>query len=327
MPYLGNKPVNNFVSFAKQNITGNGGTSYSLDHAVTNANDIELFINNVRQEPTEAYSASGATLTLTGAISSTDDVYVIFRGRALGTSGVPDDAVGTSQLQNNSVGTSQLATTVPLGLLSIQSFTSSGSFTWTKPSNVRRVKVIVTGGGGSGGGGGGNQDFGAGGGAGGTAIKVIDVSSVSTVSVTVGAGGAAVAGNSGNTSGNAGAASSFGSYCSATSGGGGAHGNAGPVLGGAGGVGVGGDLNLAGGRGMNGWDNFTGTTYTWASGLAQGGASFWGGGGAGNYAGSQQQLPAPASNVPGAGGGGAFYEAVGNSGAGAPGIVYIEEYA
>jgi len=91
MPYLGNKPVNNFVSFAKQNITGNGGTSYSLDHPVTGANDIELFINNVRQEPTEAYSASGATLTLTGAISSTDDVYVIFRGRALQTVGHPSD--------------------------------------------------------------------------------------------------------------------------------------------------------------------------------------------------------------------------------------------
>jgi len=83
MAYLGNKPVNNFVSFAKQDITGNGGTSYSLDYPVTSANDIELFINNVRQEPTEAYSCSGSTLTLTEAVTSTDDVYVIFRGRAL----------------------------------------------------------------------------------------------------------------------------------------------------------------------------------------------------------------------------------------------------
>lgn len=91
MAYLGNKPVNNFVSFAKQDITGNGGTSYSLDYPVTGANDIELFINNVRQEPTEAYSCSGSTLTLTEAVTSTDDVYVIFRGRALGTVGHPAD--------------------------------------------------------------------------------------------------------------------------------------------------------------------------------------------------------------------------------------------
>lgn len=92
MAYLGNKPVNNFVSFAKQDITGNGGTSYSLDYPVTGANDIELFINNVRQEPTEAYSCAGSTLTLTGAVSSTDDVYVIFRGRALQTAQHPSDS-------------------------------------------------------------------------------------------------------------------------------------------------------------------------------------------------------------------------------------------
>lgn len=92
MAYLGNKPVNNFVSFAKQNITGDGGTSYSLDYPVTGANDIELFINNVRQEPTEAYSCSGSTLTLTEAVSSSDDVYVIFRGRALQTAQHPSDS-------------------------------------------------------------------------------------------------------------------------------------------------------------------------------------------------------------------------------------------
>lgn len=92
MAYLGNKPVNNFVSFAKQDITGNGGTSYSLDYPVTGANDIDLFINNVRQEPTEAYSCSGSTLTLTGAVSSSDDIYAIFRGRALQTAQHPSDS-------------------------------------------------------------------------------------------------------------------------------------------------------------------------------------------------------------------------------------------
>lgn len=92
MAYLGNKPVNNFVSFAKQDITGSGGTSYSLDYPVTGANDIELFINNVRQEPTEAYSCSGSTLTLTEAVSSSDDVYAIFRGRALQTAQHPSDS-------------------------------------------------------------------------------------------------------------------------------------------------------------------------------------------------------------------------------------------
>ena len=92
MAYLGNKPVNNFVSFAKQDITGNGGTSYSLDYPVTGANDIELYINNVRQEPTEAYSCSGSTLTLTEAVGSSDDIYAIFSGRALQTVKHPSDS-------------------------------------------------------------------------------------------------------------------------------------------------------------------------------------------------------------------------------------------
>jgi hypothetical protein len=92
MAYLGNKPVNNFVSFAKQDITGNGGMSYSLDYPVTGANDIDLYINNVRQEPTEAYSCSGSTLTLTEAVSSSDDIYAIFRGRALQTAQHPSDS-------------------------------------------------------------------------------------------------------------------------------------------------------------------------------------------------------------------------------------------
>ena len=105
MAYLGNKPVNNFVSFAKQDITGNGGTSYSLDYPVTGANDIDLFINNVRQEPTEAYSCSGSTLTLTGAVSSTDDIYVIFRGRALQTAQHPSDSALEAASANINSGT------------------------------------------------------------------------------------------------------------------------------------------------------------------------------------------------------------------------------
>ena len=110
MAYLGNKPVNNFVSFAKQDITGNGGTSYSLDYPVTGANDIDLYINNVRQEPTEAYSCSGSTLTLTEAVSSSDDIYAIFRGRALQTAQHPSDsALEASQATisgNTGIGTS-----------------------------------------------------------------------------------------------------------------------------------------------------------------------------------------------------------------------------
>lgn len=98
MPFLGNTPAESYISFAKQDITGNGGTSYSLNHPVTTAADIELFVNNVQQEPTEAYTASDSTLTLSEAIQSTDDCYCIFRGRSLGTFGPPDGSVTDAKI-------------------------------------------------------------------------------------------------------------------------------------------------------------------------------------------------------------------------------------
>lgn len=137
MAYLGNKPVNNFVSFAKQDITGNGGTSYSLDYPVTGANDIELFINNVRQEPTEAYSCAGSTLTLTGAVSSTDDVYVIFRGRALQTAQHPSDSAleATSGTFTSAVSTSGELTAGSNIYLPRGSYIRDGNSLINTPSN------------------------------------------------------------------------------------------------------------------------------------------------------------------------------------------------
>lgn len=92
MPFLGNTPANTFVSIAKQTITGNGGTSYSLSYAVTSANDIDVFYNNVRQEPGVAYTANATTITFTEAIQSTDSVYILFNGQAVGTIDAPAGA-------------------------------------------------------------------------------------------------------------------------------------------------------------------------------------------------------------------------------------------
>jgi sRNA-binding regulator protein Hfq len=68
----------------KQTITGDGGTGYTLDHAVGSEQEIEVFVNNVRQEPGsgKAYTVSGTTLTMTGNVASTDDFYVVFQGKA-----------------------------------------------------------------------------------------------------------------------------------------------------------------------------------------------------------------------------------------------------
>jgi len=93
---LGQKPATQHVSTEKQSITGNGGTSYTLQQSVSQASDIEVFVNNTRQEPSVAYNASGTTLTMTGAVNSSDSFYVIFQGKAIQTAGLPVDAAITA---------------------------------------------------------------------------------------------------------------------------------------------------------------------------------------------------------------------------------------
>lgn len=85
MPYLGNAPSATFQSVAYQDLTGGTGTSFTLNHAVSSAQELEVFVNNVRQEPTVAYTAVGTALTMTGTIAATDDFYVVFQGKAVGS--------------------------------------------------------------------------------------------------------------------------------------------------------------------------------------------------------------------------------------------------
>lgn len=139
-------------------------------------------------------------------------------------------------------------TSLPLSVpTSCQLFTASG--TWTRPTGINRVQVVLIGGGGGGAGGGSGN--GGGGGAGAYCEGMVAVTG--DVSVTVGAAGAA--GNDGN--GGAGGNSIFpGSAVTLT-----AAGGAGGISGGAGG---------AGGAGTNGGINITGDAGT-AGGSREGG--------------------------------------------------------
>lgn len=93
MPYIGNAPTTQFASLDYQDLTGVTGVpakrGYTLNSAVGSANDIEVFVNNVRQEPGIAYTVSGTTLTMTGDVETTDDFYVVFQGKAVGTASHP----------------------------------------------------------------------------------------------------------------------------------------------------------------------------------------------------------------------------------------------
>ena len=108
MAYIGNTPGDKFLTLEKQVFTTSATDTYVLDREVSSPNDLELFLNNVRQEPVEAYSCSGTTLTLASAITASDSLYCIYQGRAVGTQ---SPAVGsvTNDMLVGSIANSKLA--------------------------------------------------------------------------------------------------------------------------------------------------------------------------------------------------------------------------
>lgn len=140
MGHIGNTVQTAFTTFDKQTITGTGGTTYTLTHSVANEREIEVFVNNVRQEPSVAYNVSGNTLTMTGNVASTDDFYVVFQGKAVQTASHPS----TSPLQattgtfssNVDVGGSLLVDTIKDGAGTNTAMTIDSSGRVSMPNTV-----------------------------------------------------------------------------------------------------------------------------------------------------------------------------------------------
>lgn len=204
------------------------------------------------------------------------------------------------------------------GLSNTWFYSVSGDYTWTKPSDLTKIRVTVCGAGGGGANGGGTSLEGGGGGAGGLAILMIDASLLSsTVSLHVGAGGA---GGTTNSNGSTGETSTFGSFVSATGGSGGVKGD--PTgVGAAGGSGTGGAVNLTGGEGetTNNRTNYYGLKG--ANGLFLGSD-----GGLGPSTPGAQLGSAGKGFGSGGGGGAGSSTAAANGGAGAGGFVMVEEF-
>jgi hypothetical protein len=98
MPYIGNQAVQGYSSVpTKQDLTGATGTSLTLTHSVSSNESIDLYINNVRQEPGTAYTVAGNTVTLTGTVIATDDIYVVYNALALQTTVPPDGSITTAK--------------------------------------------------------------------------------------------------------------------------------------------------------------------------------------------------------------------------------------
>ena len=103
MAYIGNTPADKFQTLQKQSFTTSATDTYTLDYAVTNPQDLALFINNVRQNPNDAYTVSGTTLTLSSAITGSDTMYAVFLGRAVETVAPAIGSVTNSMLANSSI--------------------------------------------------------------------------------------------------------------------------------------------------------------------------------------------------------------------------------
>ena len=152
MAYIGPLPAETFTSFATQEFSTSATTSYTLDHPVTNENELALFINNVRQQPGsgKAYTASGTALTLSAATASTDTMYAVFLGRALQTVNPADASVGTSQLAATSVTAAKLNNDIISGTTALaEAPADTDEFLVSDAGTLKRIDYSLIKGGGA----------------------------------------------------------------------------------------------------------------------------------------------------------------------------------
>ena len=98
MAYIGTPAAIGFSSTKKDSFSGdNSTTGFTMSKIANTGTDIQVFVDNIRQEPTTAYSVSGTTLTFTEAPpTGTNNVYVVHQHQALGTGPLPPQDLGTT---------------------------------------------------------------------------------------------------------------------------------------------------------------------------------------------------------------------------------------
>jgi len=158
LAYIGVQPAEAYTSFAVQHFTTSATTSYTLDNSVANENEIALFINNVRQQPgsSYAYTASGTTLTLSAATTTSDTMYCVFIGKAVQTvtpaSGSVTGAMMSYPLTNfSSTGiddnaTSTAVTLTSTGRMGLGNTSPEGAFHIKVSSDTADIKIESSGG-------------------------------------------------------------------------------------------------------------------------------------------------------------------------------------
>ena len=96
MAYIGAQPNKTLTKTTSQSFNGTGSaTAFTLNRAVNTGEELEVFVDNVQQEPGsgKSYTATGTTLTFDEAPPlGTGNVYVIYRGQAEVTTRLEHDA-------------------------------------------------------------------------------------------------------------------------------------------------------------------------------------------------------------------------------------------
>ena len=151
MAYLGKKPEDTFRGLAfKDTFTGDGSTvTFDITNAAPAGGDfdIEVFVENVRQEPGagKAYTlgADGSgnikRITFSTAPESAAEIYVINPGKPFEILTIADDSVTTAKIQNNAVTVAKLATTLNL---SSNTITLPSTFVTTTDTQTLTNKTI-----------------------------------------------------------------------------------------------------------------------------------------------------------------------------------------
>ena len=151
MSYIGNLPPD-IGAYEVQSFNG-GGTSFTLQRAATTPS-VLLFIDGVRQTPTDAYSVSGVTLTTTGTTpSGTDNVTVMFMGDVVDigapsddtvrTAKILDDAVTAAKIDANAVGNSAMADDA-VGIAELSATGTASATTFLRGDNSWQTAGVST---------------------------------------------------------------------------------------------------------------------------------------------------------------------------------------